>query len=78
MRDWWLRALLVLQRPRPVFVALRDESINAQFTLANPNPYDPRFNRGLSDFDVPHNFRLTGIYDLPRLAGSNVGAQATM
>ena len=26
MRDWWLRALLVLQRPRPVFVALRDNS----------------------------------------------------
>ena len=26
MRDWWLRALLVLQRPRPVFVALRDDS----------------------------------------------------
>jgi hypothetical protein len=26
MRDWWLRALLVLQRPRPVFVALRDAS----------------------------------------------------
>jgi hypothetical protein len=25
MRDWWLRALLVLQKPRPVFVALRDE-----------------------------------------------------
>jgi hypothetical protein len=25
MRDWWLRALLVLQRPRPVFVALRDD-----------------------------------------------------
>ena len=25
MRDWWLRALLVLQRPRPVFAALRDE-----------------------------------------------------
>ncbi len=24
MRDWWLRALLVLQKPRPVFVALRD------------------------------------------------------
>ena len=23
-RDWWLRTLLVLQRPRPVFVALRD------------------------------------------------------
>ena len=26
MRDWWLRTLLVLQRPRPVFVALRDET----------------------------------------------------
>lgn len=26
MRDWWLRTFLVLQRPRPVFVALRDES----------------------------------------------------
>jgi hypothetical protein len=26
MRDWWLRTLLVLQRPRPVFVALRDSS----------------------------------------------------
>lgn len=26
VRDWWLRVLLVLQRPRPVFVALRDES----------------------------------------------------
>jgi hypothetical protein len=24
MRDWWLRTLLVLQRPRPVFVALRE------------------------------------------------------
>jgi hypothetical protein len=26
MRDWWLRTVLVLQHPRPVFVALRDES----------------------------------------------------
>jgi hypothetical protein len=29
MRDWWLRTLLVLQRPRPVFVALRDDSKEA-------------------------------------------------
>ena len=28
-RDWWLRALLVLQSPRPVFAALRDESPEA-------------------------------------------------
>lgn len=26
MRDWWLRTFLVLQRPRPVFAALRDDS----------------------------------------------------
>jgi hypothetical protein len=26
MRDWWLRLLLVFQHPKPVFVALRDES----------------------------------------------------
>ena len=29
MRDWWLRTLLVLQRPRPVFVALRDDTREA-------------------------------------------------
>ena len=29
MRDWWLRTLLVLQRPRPVFVALRDDDPEA-------------------------------------------------
>jgi hypothetical protein len=28
-RDWWLRTVLVLQRPRPVFVALRDDSREA-------------------------------------------------
>lgn len=29
MRDWWLRTLLVLQRPHPVFVALRDDDVDA-------------------------------------------------
>lgn len=29
MRDWWLRTLLVLQRPKPVFQALRDDSREA-------------------------------------------------
>ena len=43
------------------------ESNNAQFTLASPNPNDDGFNRAVSDFDVPHNFRITGTYDLPRL-----------
>ncbi len=36
MRDWWLRTVLVLQRPRPVFVALRDDSKEASGDLAEP------------------------------------------
>lgn len=36
MRDWWLRTLLVLQRPRPVFVALRDDSKAASSDMAEP------------------------------------------
>jgi hypothetical protein len=36
MRDWWLRTLLVLQRPRPVFVALRDDSREASGDRAEP------------------------------------------
>ena len=36
MRDWWLRTLLVLQRPRPVFVALRDEDPDAVAARAEP------------------------------------------
>jgi hypothetical protein len=50
--------------------SIDDESVNNQFTISNPNPYDPRFNRGLSDFDVPHNFRISGVYDLPRLTNA--------
>ena len=36
MRDWWLRTLLVLQRPRPVFVALRDDSREAAADRSEP------------------------------------------
>jgi hypothetical protein len=36
MRDWWLRTLLVLQRPRPVFAALRDESKQSLSDRAEP------------------------------------------
>ena len=49
--------------------AIDTESVNTQFTISNPNPFDPKFNRGVADFDVPHNFRVTGIYDLPQLSG---------
>ena len=36
MRDWWLRTLLVLQRPRPVFVALRDDDPESVAARAEP------------------------------------------
>lgn len=36
MRDWWLRTLLVLQRPRAVFVALRDDSPESVADRAEP------------------------------------------
>jgi hypothetical protein len=36
MRDWWLRTLLVLQHPRPVFVALRDDTRETSGDMAEP------------------------------------------
>jgi hypothetical protein len=36
MRDWWLRLLLVFQRPKPVFVALRDESGESSSDRSEP------------------------------------------
>lgn len=35
-RAWWLRAVMVLQNPRPVFEALRDESPEAEDARAEP------------------------------------------
>jgi hypothetical protein len=36
MVDWWLRTLLVLQRPTPVFAALRDQSKESVADRAEP------------------------------------------
>jgi hypothetical protein len=36
VRDWWLRTLLVLQAPRAVFAALRDDSPEAAGDRAEP------------------------------------------
>jgi hypothetical protein len=36
MRDWWLRTLLVLQRPRPVFVALREDDPDVAAERSEP------------------------------------------
>ncbi len=51
--------------------SIDDESVNNQFTISSPHPTDTRFNRGLSDYDIPHNFRLSGVVDLPALAGTS-------
>jgi hypothetical protein len=36
VRDWWIRTLLVLRRPRPVFAALRDDSRESAGDRAEP------------------------------------------
>lgn len=36
VRDWWLRTALVLQHPRPVFVALRDDRSGAVSDRSEP------------------------------------------
>jgi hypothetical protein len=50
--------------------SIDDESVNNQFTISNPHPTDARFNRGLSDYDIPHNFRLSGVFKVPAFSGA--------
>jgi len=38
---------------------------------ASPNPFDQKFNRGLSDLDIPHRFVASFVYELPRLSGAS-------
>jgi hypothetical protein len=47
--------------------ALDNESVEAQLTVTNPNPYVPQFNYGRSDLDTTHNFSLWTVYNLPAL-----------
>jgi len=49
--------------------SLDNQSVDNQFTVSDPDPFDPHFNYGLSDFDTPHNLSIWGIGDLPRLSG---------
>lgn len=35
---------------------------------ASPNPFDQRFNRGLSNLDIPHRFVGSFVYELPRFS----------
>lgn len=47
---------------------LDNESADVQLTVTNPDPFAPRFNYGLSDLNVTHNFSFWTIYNLPALA----------
>jgi hypothetical protein len=48
--------------------SIDDESQNAQFTFSNPHPTDTRFNRAVSDYHIPHNFRLSAVVEVPAFA----------
>ena len=47
---------------------LDNESADVQLTVTNPDPFAPRFNYGLSDLNVTHNFSLFTVYNLPAFA----------
>ncbi len=52
-----------------------------QVQIQDPAFYD--LNRGILNFDVPHNFQFTGVYELPfgrgkKLAGNNALASALL
>ena len=51
--------------------SLDNQSVDNQFSLSNPNPFNKNFNYALSDFDTPHNFSLWGLWDLPRFASAS-------
>lgn len=50
--------------------SIDQDSRDPQFNQPH-NPFDRSANRGLSAYHVPHNFRQSFIWDLPRLAGQN-------
>lgn len=44
-----------------------NQSTDQQLTLTNPNPFDPHFNDGLANQDVPNAFFFSGVGELPKL-----------
>ena len=50
--------------------ALDNESVEAQLTVTNPDPFVPRFNYGRSDLDTTHNFSFWTVYNLPSLGSA--------
>ena len=50
--------------------SLDNQSVDNQFTVSNPDPFNPNFNYGRSDFDTPHNLSVWGIWNSPALKNS--------
>jgi hypothetical protein len=48
--------------------SLDNQSVDQQFSLSSPDPFNRAFNYGLSDFDTPNNFTINGIWDLPKVS----------
>jgi hypothetical protein len=48
--------------------AIDNESVEAQLTVTNPDPFVPRFNYARSDLDTPQNFSFWTVYNLPALS----------
>jgi hypothetical protein len=44
-----------------------NQSSDQQLTLTNPDPFDPSFNNGLANEDVPNAFFLSGVGEMPAL-----------
>jgi hypothetical protein len=43
---------------------------------AGPDPFNFNSNRGLSDFDIPHRFVVSGVWELPQFRNSNAAVRA--
>lgn len=48
--------------------SLDNQSVDQQFSLSSPDPFNRAFNYSLSDFDTPNNFNVNGIWDLPKVS----------
>jgi hypothetical protein len=44
-----------------------NQSTDKQLSLSNPDPFDPNFNNGLADEDVPNAFSFNGTGELPTI-----------
>lgn len=50
--------------------ATDNQSTDQQLSLTNPDPFDPDFNNGRANEDVPNAFLLSAVAEMPRLKSS--------